>query len=116
MALVHLATLEAGLSRWRDAEELAERARQLAVDHVDVPGYLLAVVVLSQVFQGSGDDLNCLAVLFRGSNGLADLVGEVGRQPFQEMLDTLKRSWGEPRYTRSLTRYIEQRRAAAAAS
>ncbi|MDY0060647.1 MAG: hypothetical protein RBU45_12625 [Myxococcota bacterium] len=112
LALTHLATLEASLDRLKEAEQLADEARRLAAEAVDVPGYLLAVVVLTQVHQAAGDDVACLEVLFRASNGLADLLGEPGRQPMQELLTTLRKAWGEERYTRSLKRYIAIRQAA----
>ena len=110
MALVHLASLQAAQGELGKALRLSEQARKIAVQSVDVAGYLLAVTLLSQVLRAQGDDQGCLDALFRASNGLADLLGETGRQPIQQMLEALRTEWGEERYHRSLESFIEARR------
>jgi len=116
MALVLQGALSSRAGAHVEGIRLADRARLIAVQALDVAGYLHAVLLLARLHEAHADDAGVLAVLLRASNGLADLGGEDARQPISLVLDSVRSRWGKPRYEAGLKAFIAARRKELAAA
>ena len=86
----------------------AQVAREAALQVKDPTSYLIACLLLAEVYDKTNRRLEALTILFTCQASLGDLLGQQARVPVWVVIDSLKDRWGVAVFEEEMARYRGQ--------